>query len=132
MSILLVAMSCSTTNEDLAKEKTLEMYPFEKPFSNSQFVYVDGVRLHIRRWSADDSETEKGTVLLVHGISGSSYNWRFLAPELALNGWNVLSIDIPPFGFSGEKQKQGDSLDPLKKDSISRASRMGCIGLYSR
>lgn len=105
------------------KEEVLEIYPLEKPFPNSRFMYVNNARLHVREWDAraDESGGVKGNILLVHGISGSSYNWRFLAPALAQDGWQVFSVDIPPFGFSGEPQKEGPSLDPLNKDSASRA-----------
>lgn len=58
---------------------------------------------------------------MIHGVSGSTYNWRFLAPALASDGWKVLTADLPPFGFSGEKQSSGFSLDPLPEDSASRA-----------
>jgi pimeloyl-ACP methyl ester carboxylesterase len=120
--ISVVLNSCTTINKTLIEEVSLK-YPEEKPFAESKFIYVDKAKLHYCQWQVDSLQYNKpkGTILMVHGVSGSTFNWRYIAPNLAECGWNILSIDIPPFGFSGEKQKSGVSFDPLNKDSVSRA-----------
>lgn len=104
---------------DLVRSK----YSENKPFPESKFYLVDGARLHVRQWEPDKNSVSepKGIVYLVHGLSGSTYNWRFLVPQLVEAGWNVLTVDIPPFGFSGEKQPNSKAFDPLSPDSMSRA-----------
>lgn len=116
-----ISLSCSTLKMDELQEEAFFLYPPEQPFPESSFMEVDGERLHIRQWKADVAGDPKGLVLLIHGVSGSSYNWRVLAPALAWEGWSVLSIDHPPFGFSGEAQPEGLSMDPQGKDAPSRA-----------
>jgi len=122
MLISFLVVSCATVNPQL-KNEVKTRYPDEKPFEQSDFIYVQNTRLHYCLWIVDSGRYQqpKGTILLIHGVSGSTYNWRYLAPKLQENGWSVLSVDLPPFGFSGEKQAAGASFDPLPKDSNSRA-----------
>jgi len=125
LALLLVSLliiSCSTVNNSLIEEVN-NRYPPLKPFKESNFIDIKSTRIHYCQWVVDleSYPNPKGTILLIHGVSGSTYNWRYLAPKLQQNGWNVLSIDLPPFGFSGEKQPSGVSFDPLPKDSNSRS-----------
>ncbi|OHE72683.1 MAG: hypothetical protein A2413_12335 [Treponema sp. RIFOXYC1_FULL_61_9] len=118
-----IAASCSSVGDIVLRDKAINRFPLERPFPESSFVQVEGARLHIRQWEPDNSEYSKpkGIVYLIHGASGSTYNWRYLAPALSEAGWSVLTADLPPFGFSGEKQDSGHALDPLPQDSESRA-----------
>lgn len=111
-------------NANDLRKAALDKYPIDKPFPESEFIRINGARLHIRQWKANvqNGEKVKGIVFLIHGVSGSTYNWRFLVPVLVADGWNVLTADLPPFGFSGEKQPNSLSLDPLSADSASRAT----------
>lgn len=122
--VLFNFLSCSSVDTNVLKKSALEKYPIDKPFPESEFIRVDGARIHIRQWKANiqNGEQAKGIVFLVHGVSGSTFNWRFLVPALVADGWDVLTADLPPFGFSGEKQPNSLALDPLPADSSSRAN----------
>ncbi len=71
----------------------------EPPFENSQFVEIDGILLHYR---IDKANTDKsiGKILMVHGMGGSTYCWRENVRPLNANGFDVIRIDLPAFGFS--------------------------------
>lgn len=69
------------------------------PFPNSHFAVVNGVRLHYRTWTGSGN-LQQETVLLVHGFSGSTFSWEKTAPALQQAGFEVVAIDIPPFGYS--------------------------------
>ena len=47
-------------------------------------------------------------VVLLHGLGGSTYSWRFIAPELA-RGHRVIAVDLKGFGRSGKAFDTGYS-----------------------
>ena len=49
---------------------------------------------------AIDTGTGPGTVLLLHGMMGSSESWWRLIPPLAANGHRVIALDLPGHGLS--------------------------------
>ena len=69
------------------------------PFDNSRFVEIDGLSLHYR---IDEAMTEysSGKILMVHGMGGSTYCWRENTVPLSENGFDVITVDLPAFGFS--------------------------------
>jgi 2-hydroxy-6-oxonona-2,4-dienedioate hydrolase len=70
-------------------------------FENSHLTEINGIQLH---YQLALPETEKkGNVLLIHGFSGSSYNWRHQLEFLSNQGYLVLAVDLPAFGFSDKK-----------------------------
>jgi pimeloyl-ACP methyl ester carboxylesterase len=71
----------------------------EAPYSNSHFVTVDSVKIHYRSWN-DDMPHPKGKVLLVHGFIGSTFCWRETFDTLVHQGYRVIAVDLPGFGYS--------------------------------
>jgi pimeloyl-ACP methyl ester carboxylesterase len=69
-----------------------------KPFANSKFIYVDGVKYHYREWNPENKSL--GNFLLIHGFSGSTFCWRKNIDSLVSLGYKVVALDVPPFGFS--------------------------------
>jgi pimeloyl-ACP methyl ester carboxylesterase len=69
---------------------------FEPFYDNSAVLAVEGVKLHYRQWAEGGAEG----VLLVHGFSSSTFNWRYTAPALAEEGYRVIAVDLPGFGLS--------------------------------
>ncbi len=67
-------------------------------FPESAEIVIDGVRLHYRVWTPDGPS--KANVLLVHGLGGSTFSWRYTAPHLAAQGYTTVSVDLPGFGYS--------------------------------
>ncbi len=69
------------------------------PFANSRFEAIDGIRVHLRQWPAAGGGTGC-PVLLVHGLGGSTFSFRELAPALAAAGHPVWALDLPAYGYS--------------------------------
>lgn len=73
-----------------------------KPYPNSFFITIDSVTLHYRIWQPDLLR-EKGKVLLVHGFCGSTFNFRENYDTLVKQGYKVVAVDLPGFGYSQRK-----------------------------
>lgn len=73
----------------------------ERPFQNSEFLEVDGVTIHYRQWIPDQAE---GFILLVHGLGGSTFSWRYNVESLLGAGFHVLAVDLPAFGYSDRQR----------------------------
>ena len=70
-----------------------------KPFDNSAFVEVKGISFHYRTYPALSSAI-KGKLLLVHGLAGSTFSFEVSAPLISQEGYSVVSVDLPGFGYS--------------------------------
>ncbi len=112
--LLLVAFLLSFSGSIVAK---LDAPDVDLIFANSRYVKIDGVRLHIRDWPANNAPHEmsasKCPVLLVHGFAGSSFSFRQLAPALANAGHAVMTIDLPGYGYSQRAAFTGTAADAL-------------------
>ena len=59
-------------------------------------------------------------LLIVHGTAAWGGFWRDIASPLAAQGWRVIAVDLPPFGWSGH--------DPRARyDRISQADRLSAV-----
>lgn len=67
-----------------------------QPFENS-YVFENAV--HYRIWTPETVQI-KGKILMVHGLGGSTYSFGANAPFLAANGYLVIAVDLPGFGYS--------------------------------
>jgi pimeloyl-ACP methyl ester carboxylesterase len=47
-----------------------------------------------------DAGPSKGTIVWIHGLSGSWQNWLENLPVLAAEGWRCIAMDLPGFGAS--------------------------------
>lgn len=63
---------------------------------NSHFTEVDGTTIHYQKFG--DAVNTK--LLLIHGYPASTYVWHKTAPRLADEGFHVISLDLPGFGYS--------------------------------
>jgi pimeloyl-ACP methyl ester carboxylesterase len=77
-----------------------ETFNLEKPYYNSMFVDVADTRLHYRVWKSED---KRGNILLVHGLGGSTFSWEKTAEILNDNGYFVVAVDLPAFGYSSRE-----------------------------
>jgi pimeloyl-ACP methyl ester carboxylesterase len=59
-------------------------------------------------------------VLLVHGSAGWSGFWSVVSAHLAGEGWRVIAVDVPPFGYS-DHDPQG------RYDRITQAERLAAV-----
>ncbi len=71
----------------------------EKPYANSHYLTIDSVLLHYRVWNGNLPDPS-GHVILIHGFIGSTYCWRMNADALAAEGYRVIAVDLPSFGYS--------------------------------
>ena len=83
-----------------------------KPFENSRFETLDGVLVHVRHGPASGAGAGC-PVLMVHGLGGSTFSFRELAPALAAAGHPVWAIDLPAYGYSARKPFPGTAGDAL-------------------
>ena len=82
--------------------------PMAKPYTNSRFMEVDSVQIHYRIWN-DDLEHPKGSVVFVHGFTGSTFCWRKNVDTLVQQGYRVVAFDLPSFGYSERKPELNQS-----------------------
>ena len=69
------------------------------PFKESEFTEIEGISIHYRKWLPIDTNI-KGKVLMVHGFGGSTFSWRNNIDDLIQNGYMVVAVDLPGFGYS--------------------------------
>lgn len=72
------------------------------PFENSSFEEIGGFSFH-RRLFKSKQFSPKGKIMLVHGLGGSTYSFESSASLLAEEGYHVLLVDLPGFGYSDRK-----------------------------
>lgn len=87
----------------------------EQAFNNSEFSEVNGIEMHYRRFGGADAGEPH--VLLVHGLGGSTFSWRYTAPALEKEGFPVIAVDLPGFGLS--ERRAG-----LEHSSVERAKSL--------
>ena len=79
------------------------------PFPNSQYITIDGLKLHYRLWEISNDEFHSN-VFMVHGFGGSTFSWEEVADSLSKLGYRVLAVDVPPFGYSDRAPRQNQSI----------------------
>ena len=80
---------------------------------SGHFTDVAGVPVH---WQAHGA-FGRPVVLLVHGTAAWSGTWFSLVPALEAAGYQVVALDLPPFGFSG-KAIDADFSRPAQAERI--------------
>lgn len=88
------------------------------PFPESRFLEVGGATFHVCLFAP--SCTPRGKVLFVHGLGGSTFSWRYAPEYLLSQGWSLVLVDLPGFGYSSRKsvgstEKQAERLWELLK-----------------
>ena len=73
-----------------------DVYSLIPHSENSNFVSVDGARVHFQEFG----DASKPTILLIHGYTASLYVWKTAAPMLADAGFHVVALDLLGFGYS--------------------------------
>lgn len=73
----------------------------EMPFKNSRFFNVSHISLHTQIYP--NNSDYRGKVVLIHGLGASTSSFRYNAPYLSENGFYVVSLDLPAFGYSSKE-----------------------------
>lgn len=66
--------------------------------ANQKDVKVEDFLIKTYQWSGS-----KGTILLLHGWDSNSFRWKDLIELLRQDDYNIISIDAPAHGASGNK-----------------------------
>ena len=108
--MLLLAMGCSTAPEEQNLDRaTVSERAFlagYAPYENSEFAIVDGVVVHYRSWLPPGGSGPPA--LLVHGLGASTFSFREISSWLAEEGYTVVAVDVPPFGYSDRRARAID------------------------
>ena len=88
---------------------SVQMLYAQEPFENSYIINVEGVDMHYRFWEVADRQIE-GNMLLVHGFAGSTFSWQKAADRLQQKGYEVVAVDLPPYGFSDKSHRKNQSV----------------------
>jgi pimeloyl-ACP methyl ester carboxylesterase len=94
---------------------------------DSRFVTVDGLRVHYKEAAApaassSSSSADAPTIVLIHGLNGSTFSWRHVLGDLSrCTGLRVLAFDRPPFGLTERPEAFGGVGDALAYDPYSNA-----------
>lgn len=68
------------------------------PYPDSATFLVEDTAIHVR--VQQPMGQEKGRVLLLHGLGGSTYSFRHTMAALVEAGYLVVAADLPGFGYS--------------------------------
>lgn len=72
------------------------------PYPDSAFFMTsDQVNIHYR---LNSPKAIKGKILLVHGLASSTFSFKKNVNALVSAGYQVLTIDLPSFGYSDRKR----------------------------
>ncbi|MGM0437047.1 MAG: alpha/beta fold hydrolase [Bacillota bacterium] len=93
--LIILLLIIILTNLELAKAN-------EKPFLNSEFKKIGNVKLHYRIFQ-ENKGNSKEKILLIHGMGGSTYCWRNNTKFLSEEGYQVVAVDLPGFGYSNRQ-----------------------------
>jgi pimeloyl-ACP methyl ester carboxylesterase len=88
------------------------------------FVRVNDVQLHYRRWSTSAPDPKRSPILLLHGLASSSYIWNLVAPHLAERGHEVIALDQRGHGESA-KPKTGYDFATILADDLAVVQVLG-------
>lgn len=80
-------------------EVTDKQYQFLKT-SEEKTIHYNKLPIHTYHWNTSNA---KATILLVHGWESNSFRWKKLSKQLLKDGFNVIAIDAPAHGKSGDK-----------------------------
>lgn len=76
----------------------------KKPFNNSQTIIIDDVFFHYRTWKNNPKKTKKNKyIFFIHGLFGNTQSFRHNYDTLIQQGYNIISVDLPAFGYSDRR-----------------------------
>lgn len=92
--LLVVGLLAANYHSDIPIETLKKKYATK----HSKFIAIDGMNVHYQRLG-------KGhPLVLVHGFSGHTYNWRAWMKYLS-NDFELIVMDLPGFGLTGPHPK---------------------------
>ncbi len=92
---------------------------------HEHWVTVDGCRIRYLKCPAERRQRET-PVLLIHGLLGFSFSWRFNLAALAQDA-DVYALDLPGVGYSDRPQQMDCSLSGMAR-TVQRFMDAGGLG----
>ena len=92
----------------------------------SRMVEVNGTNVY---FEYHEHPTASETFVLLHGFLSSTFSFRRLTPLLKEN-YNVISIDLPPFGNSGKQSSFMYSYDNLANTVIALLDHLNVSNIH--
>jgi len=101
-----ISLFSTTTASNIAiyifsKPRKGSLKPKEKEYlsaTTQKIIYYKDIAIQTYHWQGN-----KPTVLLVHGWESNSYRWKDLITLLKMADYDIISIDAPAHGNSGNK-----------------------------
>jgi pimeloyl-ACP methyl ester carboxylesterase len=90
--------------------------------SHSQFVDVDGVRVHYQ----EAGERSAPALVLIHGFASSTLVWSKVFLALAEEGYRVIAVDMLGYGYSA-KPRNGEYTIAGQAKLLTRL--LDCLGI---
>lgn len=73
---------------------------------DGQFIQLQGINIYLE----DKGTGEAGTLILLHGLLGSTMTWRYNVDALVDAGYRVIAYDRPAFGLSDKRESYDYSM----------------------
>lgn len=86
----------------------------------SQFVEIDGMRIHLR----DEGPRQAVPIVLLHGTSASLHTWEGWVQTLK-SKHRVISFDLPAFGLTGPNPQNDYSIESYSRTVIAVMDKLG-------
>ncbi|MBY0124297.1 alpha/beta fold hydrolase [Bacillus sp. S/N-304-OC-R1] len=87
-----------------------------------RIIHLNGNDIYYENYQQHSSSKE--TIVLLHGFLSSSFSFRRLIPFLTKE-YNVISIDLPPFGKSGKSRQYKYSFKNLAMTVVKLVESLG-------
>lgn len=81
----------------------------KKPFENSEFFEYGDYLLHYRVF--EPQSEVKNQIILIHGFGLSGVSFEGLCDEYVANGYRVVLVDMPNFGYSSRETATTELVD---------------------
>lgn len=117
--VLLIAIMLAGFRAAAALRETLS--PEEAAPAGALFATVDGLKMHYQLWGPHDGPP----LLLVHGTASWAETYREVAAPLGEQGFRVIAVDMPPFGYSERPPDQDYSRAAQARRVLGFADALG-------
>lgn len=105
--------------------------PQEAAPAGALFATVDGLKMHYQVWGPPDGLP----LLLFHGTASWAETYRDIAAPLGEQGFRVIAVDMPPFGYSERPADQDYSRAAHARRVLGFADALGLrhfsVGVHS-
>lgn len=96
--------------------------------STNKLIHVNGVQIGIIQRDGIPAVARAGTLVFLHGFTGSASNWESLFDELALLGMRMIAIDMLGHGQSSmPEQPERYTMQHCQADILATLEELGVL-----